>query len=382
MAIECRRCLLTDEVPDVTIAEDGECSACKAHDAAWRSWPEVRARRTAELERLLAAARRANRPYDVLVPLSGGKDSTYVLYLARRRFGLRCLAATFDNGFLSEHARANIGRAVEALQVDHVFFRPDVQALRALYRTFFLKTGFFCPACMLAIDRAMIRTAAADRIPLILKGTSSRTEEYVSPRFFLPGGPRFHEAVVDGEPVAARSSLTDPRGLTRRLLLHLAGAEAVVKYSYGAVVDVPDYLDWDYDEIFATIAREVGWRADRPDAEHSDCRVDPAVDYIRERKYPALVPELTRYSKLVTLGVLSKEQARAKLHLPPPGAPPPEPAALGVLLDALGLTRDEFEAVIADHDRHLPYLEKARSSARATALRLAHRLLGRGRARA
>jgi tRNA(Ile)-lysidine synthase TilS/MesJ len=62
----------------------------------------------AELRQILAAASgRKGGQYDCLVPLSGGKDSTYVLYLCARVYGLKVLAMNFDNGFQSPLAREN-----------------------------------------------------------------------------------------------------------------------------------------------------------------------------------------------------------------------------------------------------------------------------------
>lgn len=46
--------------------------------------------------------------YDALLCFSGGKDSTYTLWLLRKKLGLRVLAVTFDNGFLPEQTFKNI----------------------------------------------------------------------------------------------------------------------------------------------------------------------------------------------------------------------------------------------------------------------------------
>ncbi len=354
MAQECTRCILTDDVPGVVIGADGTCSVCKGHDARHGDWPRIRARRAAEFEGLVRAARRAGRTYDALVPLSGGKDSTYVLYLARRVYGLRTLAVTYDNGFLTPHARKNITRALDALGSDHVTVRLGWPLQQALYRHFFLRTGFFCPACMSGIGYAIDTAAASHRVPLVLTGTSQRTEEHVAPEFFVPSSPDFYRAVVEDEPLRDESpiplSVPWGRRIANKLPLPLR-----VRFYWGTTVNAPDYLDWDYDAIFETIRREVGWEAPTADAEHSDCAADPAVNHIRQRKYPAVVPELTRFSKLVTLGRMTKEQARQRVAEARTAG---EPAAVGTLLQALDVSREQYEAVLADRGRHLPYLAR------------------------
>ena len=50
--------------------------------------------------------------YDSIVAFSGGKDSCFALYLAKKKYGLRPLAVSADNGFLTERARQNMKRII------------------------------------------------------------------------------------------------------------------------------------------------------------------------------------------------------------------------------------------------------------------------------
>ncbi len=363
MARECTRCLITDEVPGATVPEDGLCSVCRTHDATWGDGHAAsREERRRALEELLRLARSRRARYDVLVPLSGGKDSCYMLYLLRKQHHMRCLAVTFDNGFLSDHARQNIKNATEVLAVDHTYVRFDRAELMQLYRTFFLASGMWCPACMRGIAYAVDETCAAHRIPLIAMGTSARTEEFVSPEFFVANDAGFFLSVMAGRHV--------PRGIPFRYRGHPMGrfpshflpAKTVMRYFYGVRINLPDYCDWDYDEVFATIKRELGWVARTDRAEHADCVVEPLVQYMRHRKFPALRPELLRYSKLASIGAMSKEEARRAVDAGDDGTEPP---CLEVLLDSLSLAREEFEAAIADPLRHMPYVEAAGNTLRA-----------------
>lgn len=95
----------------------------------------------------IAMAKEKRRTYDAVVPLSGGKDSTYVLYLAKKVYGLNVLAYTFDNGFLTPMALRNIKSAVESLDIPHIFHRPSWRIMRKLYRNVLLRTGELCSVC-------------------------------------------------------------------------------------------------------------------------------------------------------------------------------------------------------------------------------------------
>lgn len=342
---ECARCLLNDSIPGVVIPADGEtCSVCTTYDQKWRNWKE----KCTELERLFDAARNKKRDYDVLVPLSGGKDSTYVLYLCRKVFQLKCLAVTFDNGFLSEHAKRNITNACTKLGTDHVYFRFDRALIMRLYRIFFLKTGFFCPVCMRGMGVATMRLQEAFRIPLSLSGTSRRTEEHVDTHFFLDGDLNFIENVLREDDLDSEFQvLLRPFGVFRS----------------PARIKLPDFLDWDYRTIYDTITGDLGWTSPEKDAEHTDCAVEPIVQYVRYRKFPAMTPELLRFSKLVTCGQMSKAEARHHVEISSERLTesPPE---IGRFIESLDITKQQFEEVLQEPLRHLKYLSKRHPAVR------------------
>ena len=121
----CTQCLLNTEVPGVTIDDKGISSVCRKHDEVWGDWDQRKKDQAVKLERIFDNARKKRRLYDVLVPLSGGKDSIYILYLCRKKYDLNCLAATWDNGSLTDHARINIKNACNTLGVDHVYYSSD-----------------------------------------------------------------------------------------------------------------------------------------------------------------------------------------------------------------------------------------------------------------
>ena len=76
-----------------------------------------------QFEQIIEKVKKQNAEYDCLIPLSGGKDSTYALYVCDKIYNLKCLCITFDNGFLSDYARKNIKNAINATRADHIYFR-------------------------------------------------------------------------------------------------------------------------------------------------------------------------------------------------------------------------------------------------------------------
>ncbi len=74
-----------------------------------------------------------NRPYDVLMAYSGGKDSTYTMSLLGNKYKLRVQAVSFDNGFISPAALTNIKNVTDKLGIDHIFFKPRWDLLKKIF---------------------------------------------------------------------------------------------------------------------------------------------------------------------------------------------------------------------------------------------------------
>ncbi len=115
----CTRCGLASNVPGTSYDAAGVCSVCRGYDT-YVGKAEAYFKTPAALTALVAEMKAARSgDYDCLVLLSGGKDSTYMLYQLCD-LGLKPLVFTLDNGFISDEAKANIRRVVDALGVELV----------------------------------------------------------------------------------------------------------------------------------------------------------------------------------------------------------------------------------------------------------------------
>lgn len=359
MTEPCTRCLLTTAVPGVIIRAGGLCSVCEDYDRLTDELIRGKEKKAVALNSLFESIRKKKLRYDVVVPLSGGRDSTYVLYLCKKMYGLNCLAVTWDNGFLAPHARENIEQACRILDVDHLYYGLGEERIMRLYRHFFLRTGLFCPVCMSGITAATVRAQAAFNIPLAVTGTSKRTEEHTSPEYFMWDDRGFMKNVWEGESILKDAEvLMDEAYLGMRIetpAYRCAWERFVCRRNSYLYLNLPDYMEWKYGDVYKSIEQELAWVAHKKEAEHTDCLVDNIVHYFRYRKYPALIPEMLRYSKLVTAGQMSRADAERnveemKSHLT-------APANLEWFLGKLNLSRQEMDDVLSKPDRHMKYLE-------------------------
>ncbi|MBB4042091.1 amino acid adenylation domain-containing protein [Microvirga flocculans] len=113
----CERCGLESNMPGTTFDEAGICNLCRAFDT-YVDKAQTYFKTPEDLEALIAEMQ-ANRkgPYDCIVLLSGGKDSSFML-CKLAAMGVKPLVFTLDNGFISEEAKTNIRRLVNTLGVD------------------------------------------------------------------------------------------------------------------------------------------------------------------------------------------------------------------------------------------------------------------------
>jgi hypothetical protein len=351
----CSRCVTSDRYPGIVLDRSGVCSHCREYETIHRNWKATRLAKQDRFERLVAWAKKQHRPYDALVPLSGGKDSTYVLYLAAMKYNLKVLCFTFDNGFQSDVARWNIAEAVRKSGADHIVIRPDPSLSRELYKHFLRHTGLFCPVCMRGICAGTFALIRRFHPPLVLKGTSVRTEEKVRPEFFQDGRYSFFRNVLKAHPFPRDVGIFD----YDRPLLHKVKCGAFL-LSHGGIrlglaeVQVPDFLGWDYAAIYRTIATEMGWRGLPDRDEHVDCEAEPVANYLRRFRVPELTRNMLRYSAEIRAGQRDRRSALQEVEnerLQDGDAP----AQLESFLMYLGLTREEFSSATADPFRHMRF---------------------------
>jgi amino acid adenylation domain-containing protein/non-ribosomal peptide synthase protein (TIGR01720 family) len=167
--IRCGRCLLTTNHPGVQVDGSGICNVCRQFDAYGA---EIRDyfRPFDEFKAVLEQARQTSQSeYDCLLLYSGGKDSSYVLYRLVE-MGLKVLAYTFDNGFISAAAFKNIERMTSSLNVDTVVTQAD--AMNELFVESLMADSTVCSGCFRALTSHSTRLAQEKGINVVITGLS------------------------------------------------------------------------------------------------------------------------------------------------------------------------------------------------------------------
>jgi N-acetyl sugar amidotransferase len=170
----CRRCILPDTRPNLEIGPDGVCNACAAHDS--RAQIDWAARERAFRQVVERARRRAGTGagYDCLIPVSGGKDSTWQVVTCLE-YGLRPLCVTWKTPARTAIGQANLDNLV-SLGVDHIDFQVHPEVERRFTRLALERCGDPAIPMHMALFNIPLTIAVRFRIPLVVWGENSAFE--------------------------------------------------------------------------------------------------------------------------------------------------------------------------------------------------------------
>jgi N-acetyl sugar amidotransferase len=163
----CSRCVYPAiAATALTFDENGVCSGCRvALQKDEIDW----SKRRRFLDEIVGEYRSTN-SYDLVIPVSGGKDSYYQTHVAVHELGLKPLLVTYHgNNYLPE-AEENLQRMREVFDCDHIIFKPGVDTLIKMNRLGFKVQGDMNWHNHCGIFTVPIQVAVRYKVPLILWG--------------------------------------------------------------------------------------------------------------------------------------------------------------------------------------------------------------------
>lgn len=174
----CKRCVYPANArPGILIDDEGVCSGCRLIESRPEiDWRERETWLIDILEKAKARQRERGNPYDCIVPVSGGKDSTYQTWLIREKYKLNPLLVSYNHTFNTPLGLRNLANLIERLDCNLVRYTTAPGAAKRLARYMLEKVGDVTWHYHAGIMTFPIRAAVQHDVPLIIWGEEGFSE--------------------------------------------------------------------------------------------------------------------------------------------------------------------------------------------------------------
>lgn len=298
MGKRCTRCISDETIPGIYFDNNGVCNYCHSYDITDKNYAinEENTRSFLKyIEKIKADGK--GKEYDCIQGVSGGRDSTYCLYLLKQ-WGLNPLALHFDNNMDSKIAAENIKKACRKLDVDLYTYVVDWDEFKDLQRSFFSAS---VPSIDIPTDHAFVTVIynhmCDNKIRYVSSGSSFRTEGaghrswslHNDDRFILDIQKKFGSRTLKKFPIRRLTDLMRYRmhGLQRILPLY--------------------HMPYVHEEIEKIIKGELGWQY--YGGHHFESILTRwSFAYLLPHKF-GIDKRIIDYSALIRSGQISREDA-------------------------------------------------------------------------
>lgn len=307
----CCNCVMDTSDSRIAFDEHGVCDHCRDFQKNVSPNWHTDERGRSELERTVADIKRSGRKhdFDCLLGLSGGVDSSYMLHLAVKGFGLRPLVFHVDGGWNSELAVHNIQVLVDKLGLDLYTEVINWEEMRAFQLAFF-KSGV--PHIDIPQDHAFIATlynfAEKYNIKYILNGGNISTECVRNPMEWLYYGTDMAQIRDIIRQFGTVKMETYPFSSIFKHKIYLRYIRRV------KVVKPLNYMPYDKSAAMALLQQEYDWKP--YPQKHFESRFTKFYEgyWLPERF--GFDTRKVQYSSLILTGQMTREEALEKLQRP------------------------------------------------------------------
>jgi hypothetical protein len=265
----CTKCILPSNYPGIKFDEHGVCNICASHRPIDYLGGEVLRERIKSASKQMG---KTNAKYDCVLGLSGGRDSSYLLYYLVKKLDLKLLAFSADNGFLPDETKKNLKRMSEIMGVDLVMQKNDYLArtVRHHIKSWIREpsaamVGLFCTGCRLGIDKGIEGCAKKNNVAVIISGGTPFEGKGYKLNLLRRNPNNRTSSILIGY---LSQILRNPKWILNPTSLSIQAREYYYHYRArghkGTVNVAPFYgfIRWEERKIISTIERELEWKKD------------------------------------------------------------------------------------------------------------------------
>ena len=302
---QCKRCVMDTSDPEIVFDEIGNCNHCNDYLAklpiALKRGEEGRIFLDQQIEKARVSGK--GKKYDVIMGLSGGMDSSYVAYNAKK-FNLRILAVHLDNGWNSELSVNNIENCIKYLDADLYTHVIDWEEFKNLQITY-LKAGVIDIEALTdhAIRSIIYKLTAKYGIEYNLSGSNFATEG-ILPTAWVYNKLDFKNIKSINSRFGARQIKTFPGMSLAKYIYYRAFAKI-------KPIDVLNYIDYDVDQAKSEMEENMSWQY-YGGKHHESIFTKFYQGFILPEKF-GVDKRRAHYSTLICSGNMTREDAVLRL---------------------------------------------------------------------
>jgi tRNA(Ile)-lysidine synthase TilS/MesJ len=310
----CLNCVLNSNFPGIRFNQNGICNYCIDYKTK-EVEGDIKAEYRNKFEDLIREFK-GKSTYDLLMAYSGGKDSTQVLSILKRKYNLNVLAFTFDNGFLSKNTPSNIRRIIDTLGVDHIYYKPNIHMLKRIFKHCIDKDVYsmkaverasnICTSCIGILKYSALRFSLEKGIPLVGFGWS-------------PGQAPITSSIIKNNPQMVRkmqATIYNP--------LYKIVGDAINPYfldekhfsyhPFPYYVHPLAFLDYDEEDIYSNIVN-LGWVMPQDvDSNSTNCLLNSYANMAHIKRY-GFHPYAYEIANLVRQGFIKRAEGLDRIYL-------------------------------------------------------------------
>lgn len=164
----CTRCCLPETMEGITFDELGVCTPCRSSEEKMHiNWND----KQLDLIKIFNNFKN-DLYYDCILPISGGKDSTFQAFVLDKAYKINPLSVTHGTNWMSLTGRYNLENCINKFNLDHLFFLPNRNIVNKVAKKSPELIGDACWHCHIGSQTFPMQTAVKWKIPLMVYGES------------------------------------------------------------------------------------------------------------------------------------------------------------------------------------------------------------------
>ena len=136
----CTKCIYDEKIVGINFDKNGVCNYCLQIESLFKDYKTGLTEGENKFNSIVNEIKDngKNKKYDCIIGVSGGTDSSYLLHLAKKVWGLKPLAVHYDNTWNSAIATININKMLKQLDIDLYTHVVDNKEVDDIFKSFFL----------------------------------------------------------------------------------------------------------------------------------------------------------------------------------------------------------------------------------------------------